>query len=444
MKVFVKTFGCTFNQADSDEIKNHLEKKGLKIVDSESDADAVVFNTCGVKTATQEKILYELKTTRGKKIIVAGCLAQVTPELIAKANPNAVITGIANGEKILQAILKNTSTTKKRETGKPETEKQARKLTGENSEKPTGFQPAQPVVDGVIARTRIARGCLNACTFCQTRIARGPLQSTQFTRVIQGVANAVKQGAKEIQLTAQDCGCYGFDLRPQTTLAELIAALNEIPGDFRIRVGMLNPQHALEQLVELVDAFTLEKTYKFLHVPLQSGSDAVLKDMLRSYSVRDFKRVVEEFRKKIPEITLATDVIVGYPTETEEDFEKTLKILEETSFDVVNVSKFSPRPKTLAARLPQLNNSTIKRRSELASSLTKRIGLEKNREWIGRTCNALFTEKGKNKNNESILGRNDYYKQVIVAGGVKLGEFARVRVVGAVQGGLLAEIIEKP
>ncbi len=437
MKVFVKTFGCTFNQADSDEIKNYLEKKGVKIVGPENavEAEAIVFNTCGVKAATQEKILHEVKNAgKNKKIVVAGCLAQATPELIARANPSAVVTGIADGKRILQALLKNV--------------KNAGKI-----KKTTVFQPTPPTVDGVIARTRIARGCLNACTYCQTRIARGPLQSTLQNEVIQGVARAVKQGAREIQLTAQDCGCYGFDLRPKTTLAELITALNEIPGDFRIRVGMLNPQHALKQLPELANAFTLEKTYKFLHVPLQSGSDAVLDAMLRGYSAKEFKHVVDAFRKKIPEITLATDVIVGFPTETEEDFQKTLKLLKETRFDIVNVSKFSPRPKTLAARLPQLNNSTVKHRSKLASELTKKISLEKNREWVGRTCNALFTEKGKHKNTENTvnenaetaetacsLGRNDYYKQVIVKKNIELGEFTRVRVVGAVQGGLLAEL----
>ncbi len=429
MKVFVKTFGCTFNQADSDEIKNYLEKKGVEIVGLENavEADAVVFNTCGVKAATQEKILHEIKNAeKNKKIVVAGCLAQATPELITRANPSAVVTGIADGKRILQALLKS---------------------VGKNK-KTTVFKPAPPIVDRVIARTRIARGCLNACTYCQTRIARGPLQSVPQNEVIQGVARAVKQGAREIQLTAQDCGCYGFDLRPKTTLAELITALNEIPGNFRIRVGMLNPQHALKQLPELVDAFTLEKTYKFLHVPLQSGSDAVLDAMLRGYSVKEFKRVVDAFRKKIPEITLATDVIVGFPTETEQDFQKTLELLKETRFDVVNVSKFSPRPKTLAALLPQLNNSIVKHKSKLASELTKKISFQKNREWVGRTCNALFTEKGKRENAENTktaenacsLGRNDCYKQVIVKKNIELGEFTRVRVVGAVQGGLLAEL----
>jgi len=418
MKVFVKTYGCTFNQADSDEIKNFLKKKGFKIAGSEGEADAVVLNTCSVKAATQEKILHEIRSARGKKLVVAGCLAQVTPELALKANPNALVTGIDNGERIARALLEPPLHC----TPEPKLKR---------------FRPSAPVVDGVIARTRIARGCLNACAYCQTRIARGALESALPDEIIQGAARAVMQGAREVQLTAQDCGCYGFDLKPRATLASLVDALNCVPGDFRIRVGMLNPQHALKQLPELVSAFAMEKTYKFLHVPVQSGSDPVLRGMLRSYSAEDFKRIINAFRTRIPKITLATDVIAGYPTETDEDFRKTLELLEEIRFDIVNVSKFSPRPKTTAARLPQLNNAVVKRRSEEASALAKKISLEKNREWIGRTCNALFTEKIKAG---SVSGRNDFYKPVILTGeGVEIGEFARVRIVGAVQGGLLAE-----
>ncbi|NYZ77874.1 tRNA (N(6)-L-threonylcarbamoyladenosine(37)-C(2))-methylthiotransferase [Candidatus Micrarchaeota archaeon] len=416
MKAFVKTFGCTFNQADSDEIKSFLRKKGVEIVGSENAADAVVFNTCGVKTATQEKILHEIRGVKGKKLVIAGCLAQVTPELILKANPDALITGIANGERILQVLLE-------------------RKAKAENA---VGFHPSPPVVDGFIARTCIARGCLNACAYCQTRVARGALESAPPGEVIQGVKQAVRQGAREIQLTAQDCGCYGFDLRPRATLARLVEELNGIPGEFRIRVGMLNPQHALKQLPELVNAFAMEKTYKFLHVPVQSGSDFVLRSMLRNYSNKDFKRVINAFRKKIPGITLATDVIVGYPTEQDEDFEKTLALLEEIRFDVVNISKFTPRPKTPAAKLTQLNNVLVKRRSEEVNFWARKAGLERNESWIGKTCSALFTEKGRGKN---VLGRNEFYKPVIAEnrGGIKLGGFARVRIVGAVQGGLLAE-----
>jgi MiaB/RimO family radical SAM methylthiotransferase len=228
-----------------------------------------------------------------------------------------------------------------------------------------------------------------------------------------------------------------------SNLAELLNSLCDIEGSFKIRVGMMTPDNASSILEELLHAFQDEKVFKFLHLPVQSGDDEVLKKMNRPYSIKDFERVTNAFRKKFPDLTLATDVICGFPGESEEAFARTLELLEEARLSIVNVSKFFARPKTAAAEMQKdfLSLSKINERSNRASELARRLSLESNRHWVGWAGEILVDEIGKVPG--SWVGRNFAYKPVVVRSvSSPLGKSLRVRVVAAFATYLKGEVIQ--
>ena len=242
--------------------------------------------------------------------------------------------------------------------------------------------------------------------------ARGPLRSYGIKEVVERVKSDYAAGAKEFWITSQDTASYGKDLG--TDLAELLEAVGGLAGDFRVRVGMMTPNLVTEMLTRLITAFDNPKIFKFLHLPVQSGDDIVLQYMRRFYTAAEFKRIVETFRYEFPQLTLATDVIVGFPGETEKAFEKTLELLEAAKPDIVNVSKFFARPKTVAARIKDglVDREEIKRRSTVVADLAKRLSVERNRRWVGWTGEVLVDEKGKVEG--SWIGRNFAYKPIAI------------------------------
>jgi MiaB/RimO family radical SAM methylthiotransferase len=251
------------------------------------------------------------------------------------------------------------------------------------------------------------------------------------------VKQDLDSGAKEVWLTSQDMACYGKDR--ETSLAELLRSVCEVEGDFFVRVGMMNPNHVMDMLDELVDAYNCKKVFKFLHLPIQSGDDTVLGLMNRRYSVNDFLVIVSAFRKEFPRLTLATDIICGFPGESKEAFERTKKLLVDVQPEVVNVSKFFSRPRTSAEKMAALSPNEVKRRSGEAAKLSKRISFERNKSWVGWDGTVLFDECGKGK---SWMGRNFAYKPVVVKCKKQLvGKFASVRVVKAFSTYLEAELL---
>ena len=340
MKVYIKTYGCTFNQADSDRMALMLKEHKHEIVNSEEPAEVIVLNTCSVKDATQQKILHKVSHTQ-KPLVIAGCLVQATPAIVEKYNPSASLAGTFSQGSIVEAV---------------ETAFAGGKIV---STKNNGIPSLASVADGIYARIQINSGCASACTFCSTKLARGGVKSYRPREIVEAVEKVVAQGAKEIQLTSQDTGAYGLDCG--VALPELLGRIREIEGDFRVRVGMCNPQHFLRMEKELIHVFAEnEKLYKFFHIAIQSGSDAVLKHMRRGYTAEQAMRCVEAIKKTFPTAMIETDVIVGYPTETRDDFQQTMDFLEKAEFDVVNISKYSARPKTPAAKLTQIENGEVK------------------------------------------------------------------------------------
>ncbi len=340
MKVFVKTYGCTLNQKDGEIIKGVLNKSNFTLVESEEEADIIVINSCGVKSVTENKIISYIKS-QTKPVYLGGCLTKMIDT--SKLNVKGIFdtnTISKLPEQIKNNIKNNLSAEKEEKLSLPSIQSK------EN-----------------ITIIPISEGCLGDCNYCSVKFARGRLKSYKIEDILKQVKG------KKVLLTSQDTGCYGLDIN--TNLINLLKQVVQVEGDFEIRVGMMNPEHVLPILKDLVEIYKNKKIFKFIHIPIQSGSNKVLKEMNRRYTVEDFKEIVKEFRKQIPEIHISTDIIVGYPTETEEDFKQTINLLETLKLEIVNLSKFAPRQRTVAKKLKQLSNEEIKRRSIILTKIIK-------------------------------------------------------------------------
>lgn len=398
-QVFIKNFGCSSNIADGEVLAGCLAKAGFQITQSESNADLIIYNTCVVKGPTENRIIDALKhAPKNKKIVIAGCLPKISFErLCAEAHFDGAV-GPAFGTEIVEVVT--------------------RVLAGEKvidldpvKEKPLLSLPRQKS-NPVVSIVPVNFGCLGSCTYCCVIFARGHLRSYSIREVVERVQSDYAAGAKEFWITSQDTASYGRDIG--TDLAELLTAIGCLPGDFRVRIGMMTPNLITEMQTRLITAFDNPKIFKFLHLPVQSGDDSVLQYMRRFYTAAEFKEIVKTFRSEFPQLTLATDVIVGFPGETAEAFENTLKLLEEVKPDVTNISKFFARPKTIAARLKEglVGKEETKRRSTVTSELVKRLSAERNQRWVGWSGEVLVDEKGKVEG--SWVGRNFAYKPIAI------------------------------
>jgi len=283
----------------------------------------------------------------------------------------------------------------------------------------------------------IAKGCRLSCSYCITRIARGKLRSFPIQDIITDVCSALRQGCKEIQLTAQDTASYGLD--SNTNLGTLLTQICAIQGAFRVRIGMMNPATTKKNLDAILAAYRHKKIYKFLHLPIQSGNDTILILMNRGYTTDEFLTIINRFREKIPTLTLSTDVIVGFPTETDAQFDQTMQLISKMRPDIINITRFSARPqtpaKTMKGRVP---TNIVKDRSQRVTKLCADLSLEKNQEHVGKTYTVLVTEKGKHK---TFKGRTESYKQVVLREQVTLGTFVNTEIIDAAQTYLVGKLI---
>jgi MiaB-like tRNA modifying enzyme len=417
LQVFVRSFGCSANTADSEVLAGCLAQAGFQLAASEAEADVLIYNTCAVKGPTENRIIDALKRVpKGKKLVVAGCLPMISFERLMREARFDGVVGPAVGKGIVDVV--------------------ARVLDGEKVVELGGLD-AKPKLDLprvksnlVVSVVPVNYGCLGSCAYCCVVFARGHLRSYSIKEAAERVQSDFAAGAKEFWVTSQDTGCYGRDLG--SNLAELLEALGGLAGDFKVRVGMMTPNMVTDMQAKLIGAFRSDKVFKFLHLPVQSGDDETLKRMRRFYTVEQFKGIVDAFRAEFPDLTLATDVIVGFPGETAVAFENTLKLLEEIKLDVVNVSKFFARPKTAAAQIQDglVEREEIKRRSTVAAQLAKRISFERNQHWVSWVGEVLVDEKGKVEG--SWVGRNFAYKPVAIKSTDNLlGKTVKIKVVEA-------------
>jgi MiaB-like tRNA modifying enzyme len=403
--------------ADSEVLAGCLAQAGFQLAASEAEADVLIYNTCAVKGPTENRIIDALKRApKNKKLIVAGCLPMISFERLMREARFDGVMGPAAGKGIVDVV--------------------ARVLDGEKVVE-LASSNAKPKLDlprvksnPLISVVPVNYGCLGSCAYCCVVFARGHLRSYSIKEVVERVESDLASGAREFWVTSQDTACYGRDFG--SNLAELLEALGGLAGDFKVRVGMMTPNMVTDMKNRLVEAFRSDKVFKFLHLPVQSGDDETLERMRRFYTAEQFKSLVNAFRTEFPDLTLATDIIVGFPGETAEAFENTLKLLEEVKPDVTNVSKFFARPKTKAAEIKEdlVELGEIKRRSTVAAQLAKQVSFERNQRWVGWVGEVLVDEKGKVEG--SWVGRNFAYKPVVIKSNDNLlGKTVTVKVVEA-------------
>ena len=418
-KIFVEAYGCSASFADSEMISGLIVNGGHTLATDSSESDLNLIVTCSVKDTTANKMMHRIKSLKTKPLIVAGCLPKAEQNNVEKFTENASLLGPNSLGKTLDVINSTLS-------GK-------KQIALEDSDlSKVGLPKVR--LNSAVGIVEIASGCMSECTFCQTKLAKGDLSSYRLGDIVRQVQTEIKEGCKEVWLTSTDNGCYGFDIG--TDLPSLVNAVSEIPEDFMIRVGMMNPMYMSRIKQELIESYDNEKVFKFLHIPVQSGSNKVLNDMKRGHTSETFREIVKKTKDRFENFTISTDIIVGFPSETEEDFQKTLALLDETKPDVVNLSKYSARPGTDAAELKQIDAAEIKRRSKIIFEQINKISMESNKKWIGWKGKVLFDENTE----EGIKGRNYAYKPISVQEKVNIGDSHIVEITDATRKRLIGKI----
>ncbi len=390
------------NRSDSQIMESLLKKAGWIEVDRPEEADVLILNTCNVKTPTEQRMIHRARMlSKYGPLIAAGCMAKSQPELLRP------FSKVLIAPRSIDSIVEAASLAIEGKEGDFLNWGRLDKASYERD-------PLELI--GIVP---IAEGCLGSCTYCITKLARGGLTSFPKRSILNRIRDFLVKGAVEIWLTAEDTGVYGWDMG--TDLPDLLRDVVSIEGEFRIRVGMMTPSSALKVADRLLDSFGSPKIYKFFHLPVQSGSNRILRLMGRDYTAEEFIYLVKLVRERYEDSTISTDIIVGFPGETEEDFHQTLRLLEEVQPDVVNLSRFGPRPKTKAALLPQLPAGVIKRRSKEAAELIEKIKEKRNERFLGKEMVVLASEVTP----KGTQGRTPSYKPVAL-GEVEPGYFYEV------------------
>jgi len=419
-KIWVEAYGCSASFSDSEMISGLIVNGGHTLADSSEESDLNVIVTCSVKDATAAKMVHRIKESNSKPLVVAGCLPKAEQHTVEKFAENASLLGPNSIGKTLQ-VIKSTL--------------DGQKIIALEDTDITKIGLPKIRLNPAIGIIEIASGCMSECTFCQTKLSKGDLKSYRIGDVVRQVKTEISDGCNEVWLTSTDNGCYGLDIGAD--LPELVNAVSEIDNKFFIRVGMMNPMYMPKIRDGLLKSFESTKVFKFLHVPVQSGSNKVLNDMKRGHTEQTFRDVTNKFRDKFEKFTISTDVIVGFPTETEEDFEATLKLLKETKPDIVNLSRYSQRPGTYAAEMRQIDVTEVKRRSKTAYELINEISEENNKNWIGWEGQVIFDEE----HEDQIRGRNFAYKPIFVKEKPKIGQISTVKIIDSTTHSLIGQIM---
>ncbi|SFM85484.1 tRNA (N(6)-L-threonylcarbamoyladenosine(37)-C(2))-methylthiotransferase [Methanolobus profundi] len=424
MKVHISTYGCSASQASAEIMKASVRDSGHELV-PEKDAEVVVINTCTVKYTTEQKILHKIREfgEKGIKVIVSGCMPEVQLDDIMHQNPNAHILGVNSISRLGQMLDSLASADGSVKVFLPE---------------PEGFQMVPRIrYNSNIHICQLSQGCDYACAYCIVTVARGSLRSFDPDEIVEDVRKAVEEGCSEIWLTSQDNGQYGTD--KDVLLPELLKMVCRIPGQFKIRVGMMNPFSVTPILDDLLDAFEDEKIYRFLHLPIQTASDSVLENMNRYHSISEANEIVDRFRARFPDMTLFTDLIVGYPGETDEDVRKTVEWVNEYKPEKVNISRFTPRPHTKAWDLRKIDSRIIVNRSNELHAVCEAVKLESREGMIGKEVDVFISKPAKQK---GMMARTDSYKPVVIPEcDLEPGITCRVHIYDATPGYFLGKIV---
>lgn len=442
--IFVKTWGCTHNSSDSEYMAGLLSQAGYKVSleDSQKDAsDCWVLNSCTVKGPSEQHFINSINDalSKNKCCILAGCVPQSSgPAFLKKFNlsastPSLSILGVEQIDQIVEIVV--------------------RTLRGESVTflKKAKDKKDRPVLDmpkirknELVEIISINSGCLNSCTYCKTKQARGDLKSFPVDEIVSRATVAFEDGCRELWITSEDTGAYGKDI--DTDLPTLLWALTKvIPEGCFMRVGMTNPPYILEHVEELAKILNHDRVYSFMHIPIQSGSNAVLYNMKREYTREDFESLVDILLETVPNISIATDIIAGYPSETDDDWKDTMSLCVKYKFPSLFINQFFPRPGTVAARMDQLDRRIVKSRTKELAQFFKSYTTYDH--MIGEVQSVLVTETA--FDNKSLVAHNKFYQQVLISVECQqkfdyslIGRLLKVQIVTAEKHSLKCKVFE--
>ncbi len=406
--IFVKSYGCQMNVYDSKRIKDLFSNEGYKVTDDFSKADLTVLNTCHIREKAAEKVYSDIgriqkyKKNNNMKLVIAGCVAQAEGEEIQKRAPIVdYVVGPQSYHKLTQMISSKDETINS-------------DFLQNEKFKNLVFNSSSNASDFVT----IQEGCDKFCSFCVVPYTRGPEFSRPVDEIIKETEAYVNKGLKEIILLGQNVNAYhgsGTDGKTKD-LAYLISKLSDIDGLKRIRYMT---SHPLDMNDSLISAHKNNpKLMPFLHLPIQSGSDNILKKMNRKHTVSQYLNVVDSIRSIRPDIALSSDFIVGYPDETDSDFENTMKFIDKVKFVIAYSFIYSPRPGTPAQKKDNIDNNLKKARLAALQSLLKQQQNEYNKSFINKDLEVLFEKKGRYKN--QFVGRSIYNQSVFINSSINL------------------------
>lgn len=427
------TLGCKVNQYDSDAMRTIFLQQGYKAVKEEEEADVYVINTCSVTSIGDRKSRQMVRKIRRKHpqavIAVAGCYAQIAPEIFEAMGDIDVIVGAQNRSKIVEYVeqaQKKEKTINAVKDIMSVTEFENLYVDAEGETKTRAF-------------IKVQEGCDNYCTFCIIPFARGKLKSRKQKDAVEEIRRLVAKGYREIVLTGIHLGNYGRDLHDGTSLATLVEELLRIPNLLRIRMGSIESVELSDDLINLIK--NEPRVCRHLHLPIQSGSDAVLRRMNRHYRLPEYKKLISELREKIPGLALTTDLIVGFPGETEENFMETLETLRELRFSAIHVFPYSQRTGTPAAVFPNQVPGDIKKdRVHRVQELEKEISKEYRKTFLQKTVHVLIEEE----KNGYFEGLSDEYIRVSITDkNVEKGRLYSVYVENLTEDGLIGRVQEE-
>lgn len=400
LELYFETYGCTANYNSTEIMKGLVKQAGLNITNDENFAEMIIINSCIVKEPTEEKIRRRVDDLlkQNKKIILAGCMPRLNRQKLQ--HPNLFLldtTHVKDIVNLLKDIQSNQYDEKKYLSLRKEVKLNLPKVPKEK----------------IIGINQISEGCLGECSYCIARLAKGKLSSYPLNEIINSITHDLESGAKEIWLTSQDCANYGNDAK-EHSLPKLLKEILKLKYKFHLRVGMMDSNNILPILDELVEIYKNPKMFKFLHIPIQSGSNKILKSMKRKYKREDIQKIIRVFRKEFPDMHISTDIIVGYPEETDEDWKQTLELIKEMSPETINPSRIYFRQKTEAYKIPKekrTDEKTITQRTTELGKLHKEICNENQKRFLGKEIEVLVDQIGFPG---TYLSRDENYKLIAV------------------------------
>uniref|UniRef100_A0A914EF09 tRNA-t(6)A37 methylthiotransferase n=1 Tax=Acrobeloides nanus TaxID=290746 RepID=A0A914EF09_9BILA len=410
--VYVKTWGCSHNSSDSEYMAGLLANSGYKITQNTDDADLWLLNSCTVKTPSENQFENMIRQgkERGKHVVVAGCVSQAAPN--EPWLKDISIIGVKQIDQVVNVVDECFKGNVVR-------------LLSRNRTMPALNIP-KIRRNEFVEILAINTGCLNQCTYCKTKQSRGNLQSYPLEQLVEQARTAFERdGCKELWLTSEDLGAWGRDIG--LVLPDLLKELVKvIPDGCYMRLGMTNPPYILDHLEEIAEILNHPRVYSFLHIPVQAGSDSVLLDMKREYTINHFCQIVDYLKQKVPNIYICTDFICAFPTETVEDFQESLELVKKYEFPSLFINQFYPRNGTPAARLKKHTTIEARRRTSEMTKLFHSYRRYKP-DYIGREFDVLICEKA--TDGLHFVGHNKSYEHILVPSSENLmGKRVRVRI----------------